>query len=169
MKEPRLGSKAVSLALRSQRHISEFEASLFTVSTRATKTPISKRGGGPMWLPGHGAVCTSAAHSPKHTQHCVWLAQGLAKLQDSQVSQWVAAHLQLQQRTVFGQHRAEVGTRGSCEATGLYPVGTERLEPVPPSSPSLGGPLRDADGSPTLFPIPPTSVYLHLNLALPSS
>lgn len=40
MKEPRLGSKAVSLALRSQRHISEFEASLFTVSTRATKTPF---------------------------------------------------------------------------------------------------------------------------------
>lgn len=66
-------------------------------------------------------ICHITVSQPKLTQHCIWLAQGLAKLLDSLVSQWVAAHLQLQQRTAFGQHGAEVGTGGSCEATGLYP------------------------------------------------
>lgn len=63
------------------------------------------------------------AHSPEHLQCGAGLPQSLAQLLDATVLQRVAAHLQLQEALVLGQHCAEVAAAGSREAAGLHPAG----------------------------------------------
>lgn len=59
----------------------------------------------------------------EHLQHGARLAQGLAQLLHTSVTQVVLTQQQLRKKLVLGQHLPEVGTAGSCEATFLNPAG----------------------------------------------
>lgn len=66
-------------------------------------------------------VLVSLSHSPEHPQHGAGLAQALAEFLHARVPQPVVTYLQLQEKFILGQHRAEVGAAGGCEAAGLHP------------------------------------------------